>query len=146
MGVYGTSTFFQGEPVTPPAHPAPPSSDCVATSTIGNGLIVTTTSPGGTVPSPSISQVTSSATPPSTTAAPSSETLSLSSIAIALTSFKGDNGTPTPAGVSTSTSTSTNAASSSSAARRLSTDGLDRLVLTVGSTLTVGMVAVLYLL
>ncbi|KAI0355847.1 hypothetical protein OH77DRAFT_267651 [Trametes cingulata] len=28
MGVYGTSTFHQGDPTTPPAHPAPPTSSC----------------------------------------------------------------------------------------------------------------------
>ncbi|KAI0827842.1 hypothetical protein BC628DRAFT_119832 [Trametes gibbosa] len=38
MGVYGTSTFHQGDPSTPTAHPAPPTSSCTTTSTIGNGL------------------------------------------------------------------------------------------------------------
>ncbi|KAI0821903.1 hypothetical protein BC628DRAFT_1328512 [Trametes gibbosa] len=38
MGVYGTSTFHQGDPSTPAAHPAPPTSSCTPTSTIGNGL------------------------------------------------------------------------------------------------------------
>ncbi|KAG6828598.1 hypothetical protein H0H92_007339 [Tricholoma furcatifolium] len=47
MGVYGTSTFFQGEPVTPAAHPVPSSSSCTELSTIANGLvsISTTTAP-----------------------------------------------------------------------------------------------------
>lgn len=36
MGVYGTSTFYQGEPVTPPAHPIPSSSSCTFFSTISN--------------------------------------------------------------------------------------------------------------
>ncbi|KAI8974882.1 hypothetical protein BD414DRAFT_424059 [Trametes punicea] len=40
MGVYGTSTFHQGDPTTPSAHPAPPSSSCTTTSSIGNGLVV----------------------------------------------------------------------------------------------------------
>ncbi|ESK92439.1 macrofage activating glycoprotein [Moniliophthora roreri MCA 2997] len=44
MGVYGGSTFFQGQPVTPPAHPAPPSSNCQSTSTIGNGVNIAGTS------------------------------------------------------------------------------------------------------
>ncbi|KAM5541919.1 hypothetical protein V8D89_004229 [Ganoderma adspersum] len=38
MGVYGTSTWFQGQNPTPDAHPAPATSSCVPTSTIGNGL------------------------------------------------------------------------------------------------------------
>lgn len=40
MGVYGTSTFSQGEPVTPDAHPAPATSQCTTLSTIGNGVAV----------------------------------------------------------------------------------------------------------
>lgn len=36
MGVYGTSTFFQGEAATPAAHPAPSSSLCTAVNTIGS--------------------------------------------------------------------------------------------------------------
>ncbi|KAK0458245.1 uncharacterized protein EV420DRAFT_1544456 [Desarmillaria tabescens] len=35
MGVYGTSTFFQGQAATPAAHPAPSSSLCTAVNTIG---------------------------------------------------------------------------------------------------------------
>lgn len=71
MGVYGASTFFQGQPVTPAAHPAPSSSNCVTTSTIANGFVVTTTSPGGTVPKPSNSQVVSGSTGGSTPTATS---------------------------------------------------------------------------
>jgi len=44
MGVYGGSTFFQGEPNTPPAHPAPPTSNCATTSSIGNAIAVPTNS------------------------------------------------------------------------------------------------------
>ncbi|THH00115.1 hypothetical protein EW026_g2356 [Hermanssonia centrifuga] len=44
MGVYGTSTFFQGEPSTPSAHPAPASSQCTTLSTIGNLAISSTAS------------------------------------------------------------------------------------------------------
>ncbi|THH00130.1 hypothetical protein EW026_g2355 [Hermanssonia centrifuga] len=36
MGIYGTSTFSQGQPSTPPAHPIPSSSLCTTVSTIGN--------------------------------------------------------------------------------------------------------------
>ena len=49
MGVYGTSTWFQGQNPTPSAHPAPATSSCVPTSTIGNGLAVSTTSSGASV-------------------------------------------------------------------------------------------------
>ncbi|KAH9060325.1 hypothetical protein EDB83DRAFT_907050 [Lactarius deliciosus] len=40
MGVYGGSTFHQGDPATPPAHPAPATSSCSTTSSIGNNLAV----------------------------------------------------------------------------------------------------------
>ncbi|KAI0941975.1 hypothetical protein AcW1_009686 [Taiwanofungus camphoratus] len=40
MGIYGTSTFKQGQPSTPPAHPIPSSSLCTTYSTVGNGLMV----------------------------------------------------------------------------------------------------------
>jgi len=36
MGVYGTSTFHQGSGPTPPPHPAPSTSNCATTSSIGN--------------------------------------------------------------------------------------------------------------
>ncbi|KAI0783796.1 hypothetical protein C8Q75DRAFT_422333 [Abortiporus biennis] len=55
MGVYGGSTFQQGNGNTPPAHPAPPSSSCTPVSTISNGLVVSS--------SAASSSATSSATP-----------------------------------------------------------------------------------
>ncbi|KAF8635389.1 hypothetical protein AX15_000392 [Amanita polypyramis BW_CC] len=46
MGVYGTSTFYQGEPTTPPAHPIPSSSSCTTVSSIGNDIHISGTSTG----------------------------------------------------------------------------------------------------
>ncbi|KAF9788303.1 hypothetical protein BJ322DRAFT_1002473 [Thelephora terrestris] len=43
MGVYGGSTFHQGDPVTPPAQPAPSSSSCQTVTGLG-GLVVTSSS------------------------------------------------------------------------------------------------------
>ncbi|TFK49003.1 hypothetical protein OE88DRAFT_451481 [Heliocybe sulcata] len=40
MGVYGTSTFYQGQPSTPSAHAAPATSSCTTLSSVGNGLAV----------------------------------------------------------------------------------------------------------
>ncbi|KII86992.1 hypothetical protein PLICRDRAFT_55877 [Plicaturopsis crispa FD-325 SS-3] len=37
MGVYGTSTFHQGDPATPAAHAAPASSACTTVATVGTG-------------------------------------------------------------------------------------------------------------
>ncbi|KAJ9476867.1 Macrophage activating glycoprotein [Pseudozyma hubeiensis] len=38
-GIYGSSTFSQGDPVTPSAHPAPSSSQCSTVRTISHGLL-----------------------------------------------------------------------------------------------------------
>ena len=39
QGIYGSSTFRQGDPVTPSAHPAPSSSNCSTQRTISHGLL-----------------------------------------------------------------------------------------------------------
>ncbi|KAM5543463.1 hypothetical protein V8D89_002714 [Ganoderma adspersum] len=80
MGVYGTSTFFQGQNPTPAAHPAPASSSCIPTSTIGNGLAASATSSGasasatGSVGSKSGSSATSSSGSRSASSAGASST------------------------------------------------------------------------
>ncbi|ETW77938.1 hypothetical protein HETIRDRAFT_435869 [Heterobasidion irregulare TC 32-1] len=78
MGVYGTSTFHQGDPVTPSAHPAPASSSCTPLTSIGNGLAVsgapisTTSAASSTITGSSSSRTvasqTSSSASPSNTA------------------------------------------------------------------------------
>ncbi|KAJ7163821.1 hypothetical protein C8R43DRAFT_254231 [Mycena crocata] len=40
MGVYSSSTFHQGDPVTPDAHPAPSPTSCTTVTSIGNGFII----------------------------------------------------------------------------------------------------------
>ncbi|KAI0078570.1 hypothetical protein K474DRAFT_882344 [Panus rudis PR-1116 ss-1] len=82
MGVYGGSTFHQGEPVTPAPHPAPSSSQCVTVSTIGNNLAASSSanatsvsssvasSSGSSAPSSASSGVSSS--PSASSAAPGS--------------------------------------------------------------------------
>ncbi|KAI0259033.1 hypothetical protein BC834DRAFT_962684 [Gloeopeniophorella convolvens] len=95
MGVYGTSTFFQGEPVTPDAHPAPPTSSCTTTATIGNNLAVSSanvstssSSSASSVGSPSLplSFTPVSSAPPSSSAASSgpgsSSTIASSTVSV----------------------------------------------------------------
>ncbi|KJA25451.1 hypothetical protein HYPSUDRAFT_199615 [Hypholoma sublateritium FD-334 SS-4] len=124
MGVYGTSTFFQGQPATPLAHPVPASSLCTATNTIGNGLpglIVSSTIPP--VPIPSSTTLTDNTTPTSSPAAMSKTTSGSSgSSSIPTTSLQ----IPTTPGSSTSstltlaTSTSISVTSSTGAATSIS--------------------------
>ncbi|KAF8888567.1 hypothetical protein BD779DRAFT_449571 [Infundibulicybe gibba] len=73
MGVYGASKFHQGEPATPPPHPAPSSSSCTTLSTIGNGFSISgtniakptiTSTPGGS----GSTRTASETRPPSSTA------------------------------------------------------------------------------
>jgi len=57
MGIYGTSTFKQGQSTTPSAHTAPATSICTTLSTVGNGLFVrgvsnSTNTTSSSVPSP----------------------------------------------------------------------------------------------
>ncbi|KAI0090362.1 hypothetical protein BDY19DRAFT_939852 [Irpex rosettiformis] len=99
MGVYGASTFHQGDPVTPPAHPAPSSSMCTSLSTIGGNLAASGTpsassgqSASGSGPTASASNsnpVSGSTSPSATGAAQNNAAMSLSlsgwtSIAVAL--------------------------------------------------------------
>ncbi|TFK73346.1 hypothetical protein BDN72DRAFT_198280 [Pluteus cervinus] len=53
MGVYGGSTFQQGQGATPAAHPAPSSSDCTTMTSIGNGFLISGTSIGTVGPTTS---------------------------------------------------------------------------------------------
>lgn len=93
MGVYGASTFHQGDPVTPPAHAAPATSQCTTTSTIGNGLAVsaTTTSTSSGVSATTTSVGASSTSSSGTTSGTSSGASSgrITSSATSSVSWKG---------------------------------------------------------
>src|SRR6266702_911851 len=52
MGVYGGSTFHQGDGRTPPPHPAPPTSSCTTVTTIGNSVSVSGAAPTNSTSSP----------------------------------------------------------------------------------------------
>jgi len=83
MGVYGASTFHQGDPATPAAHPAPSSSSCVTTSTIGNGFLIVGTSVS--VPIPTSSSASATITSGASKQTLSSGTKSTASLASATT-------------------------------------------------------------
>ncbi|KAF5370542.1 hypothetical protein D9757_010127 [Collybiopsis confluens] len=59
MGVYGASTFHQGDAATPAAHPRPSSSQCTTITSVGNNVLVTS------LPSSSGSSTASVASPTS---------------------------------------------------------------------------------
>ncbi|KAJ1306540.1 hypothetical protein OPQ81_007541 [Rhizoctonia solani] len=71
MGIYGSSTFHQGDPSTPQPHAAPKSSSCTSVSSIRNAGTATSTVSTITTP-PSVSSASGSGqtpTSPATTTA-----------------------------------------------------------------------------
>ncbi|KAF8270466.1 hypothetical protein EI94DRAFT_1770838 [Lactarius quietus] len=52
MGVYSGSTFYQGDPATPAAHPAPGTSSCTTYSTIGNSINISSAASTNSTSSP----------------------------------------------------------------------------------------------
>ncbi|KAJ7499421.1 hypothetical protein FB451DRAFT_37814 [Mycena latifolia] len=126
MGVYGTSTFHQGEPVTPDAHPAPSPTSCTTVSTIGNGFLIKGTS-----------IITSSATPTSASGTTTHSSGAGSSGAGSGTgSGPGSGGVPSPTG-------SNNSAGSSTAA---SIQGWDRQFISIGSAIVFSLVGAVIVL
>ncbi|KDQ08602.1 hypothetical protein BOTBODRAFT_48091 [Botryobasidium botryosum FD-172 SS1] len=100
MGVYGTSTFHQGDAVTPAAHPAAPSSNCKTITTVKN----------------------QAATTPSASLFPSSVSASLSSASRLSTSLYGvptTSTTPHPVSASTIPSATGSANSAAGSVGRL---------------------------
>ncbi|KAF8893217.1 hypothetical protein CPB84DRAFT_1783449 [Gymnopilus junonius] len=158
MGVYGTSTFFQGQPSTPAAHPAPASSSCVTLNTIGNGVVITTPN-GGPASTSSSSSPSASATKSSTTTS-SSGSSSDSSSTVSLSSSSGSGQASTGSSTSTRSSTNTSPTSTSSASssgttptgtgssatRSASLDGWERAVLSFGSAVIFSMLGAVFVL
>jgi len=62
MGVYGGSTFQQGQAATPDAHPAPASSQCSTFATISNGAVASTTGTSSTSKATTTSGIKTSTT------------------------------------------------------------------------------------
>ncbi len=84
MGNGQSSTFSQGQPVTPSAHAAPSSSNCKAQSTVANGLL--TAMPIGAIATSAPSNTTSNAAGSATSAASG-----MATSAIAAASSKASN-------------------------------------------------------
>ncbi|SJX60347.1 uncharacterized protein SRS1_11661 [Sporisorium reilianum f. sp. reilianum] len=86
QGIYGSSTFRQGDPVTPSAHPAPSSSQCSTARTISHGLLAvgqsqSTSAPSSSSAAASSSQATSASTGSSSVSSMSTMTRSTSGTA-----------------------------------------------------------------
>ncbi|KLO14420.1 hypothetical protein SCHPADRAFT_317601 [Schizopora paradoxa] len=79
MGVYGGSTFHQGDGNTPAAHPAPATSSCTPLSTVGNALAVSTSSGSSATTTGSSSTTKSSGTSSGTAKSTSTSNAALTS-------------------------------------------------------------------
>ncbi|KAI5120054.1 hypothetical protein M0805_007806 [Coniferiporia weirii] len=89
MGVYGTSTFHQGDPVTPSAHPAPASSQCTSFSTVGNNAAVSTSASASASTTVSTTAASSGSASPSTSASSSTSLIPSSTSAPFINSSSG---------------------------------------------------------
>lgn len=134
MGVYGGSTFHQGEPATPPAHPAPPSSACNPVSTIGNGFAVSATASGSSTPTGQPS-VTGSPVRVTLAAPPSDTTVLQSSL-----SNQGSHVTASSSSSVSGTGSNANSGIPSSIL------GWERVIMAVGSAVVLSMLGALYVL
>ncbi|KAJ7122925.1 hypothetical protein C8R44DRAFT_784932 [Mycena epipterygia] len=123
MGVYGASTFFQGQPVTPDAHPAPSPTACTTLSTIGNGFLIQGTS-----------IITPSAKPTSSAGSSGSGSRS---------GGGGSSSTPSRGSSTSPTASPTTNASSSTAA---SIQGSERLITSVGLAIIFSLVGAVIVL
>jgi len=116
MGVYGASTFHQGDAVTPDPHPAPKPTSCQTMSTIGNGFII---------------HGTSIATPTaSSTGGASGASQGGASVTKPTSSGSGSRGGPS----------ATNSNNSAAGGTTASIQGWERLVTSVGSALVFSLV------
>ena len=94
MGVYGSSTFHQGDPVTPAAHPAPSSSQCTTLTTIANNVHVGSGLSSAVTSVSTSSPVSSSGSASSVTASSSSSLSSASASASASASLPSSSRAP----------------------------------------------------
>ncbi|GJE85075.1 hypothetical protein PsYK624_011520 [Phanerochaete sordida] len=111
MGVYGASTFHQGDPTTPPAHSAPAVSQCTPLSTIGNlaaGGSTSSSVAASTTSSPAQFSISSSASSSGASSTPSSSTSQTGSI---IPSSASAGSSPATSGPSHTSSTSSTGAS-----------------------------------
>jgi len=123
MGVYGGSTFFQGDAVTPDPHPAPTPTNCQTVATVTNGFIIDGTN-----------VLTSGASQP-TGSASSSGSASGGSASRSGASGSGSVH-PSNSGSSTPSASGKNAGVSTAA----SIQGWERMIMSVGSALVFSLV------
>ncbi|KAJ3486212.1 hypothetical protein NLI96_g4398 [Meripilus lineatus] len=136
MGVYGGSTFHQGDGNTPPAHPAPATSSCTPFSSVSNGLAASSSS----APSSSIVGNSSSASASASSAVSSGSAVSSASLVSGLVSVTAPNAISTGGVISPTAAPTAKAASvSSSSAHPSSTaTGKSSGASSLGSSLAIG--------
>ncbi|SPC65363.1 uncharacterized protein UHOD_00478 [Ustilago sp. UG-2017b] len=109
QGIYGSSTFRQGDPVTPSAHPAPSSSQCSTVRTISHGLLAA-----------SANQTSTSVASSSTTSAGVTSTTSRVASTATSPSSAGTNGNSNSGSSGSSANSNQNTATSSASTLTIS--------------------------
>ncbi|EIM89089.1 uncharacterized protein STEHIDRAFT_52679 [Stereum hirsutum FP-91666 SS1] len=139
MGVYGHSTFHQGDPSTPAAHPAPSSSNCATLTALGNGATASGVTAASTSSGVSSTSVVSSASASasSTVTASSNSSQSSASSTGSLTSSASRS---VASATGTASASGTNSANGSAASD--STSGAVFGVRMSGSVVAIGMAAI----
>lgn len=130
QGIYDGSTFRQGDPVTPEAHPAPSSSQCSSVSTISHGLLAVDQSQDAPSASSSVAAASSSAT-----GSTGSDSLSARSTST-LTKVNGGATLPSSPGATSTANTANSLANQNNAtsgASTLSVSAALAAVLTIGA-------------
>ncbi|SPO19971.1 uncharacterized protein UTRI_00361_B [Ustilago trichophora] len=117
QGIYGSSTFRQGDPVTPTAHPAPSSSNCSTQRTISHGLLAVSASQSSSASSSAASSSATGAT--ASSSGTSSMTRSVNGAAASNPSSPGSSSNSNTSGSGSSGSTSTNQNNAASGASSL---------------------------
>lgn len=107
MGVYGTSTFHQGESTTPEPHATPSSSECQKLGTIGNNVHFTVSAYTNKATSTKTTSITSTTTTvSSTTVTSGTTTVTSSSNSVTGTSKTGSSSSSSSTSSAPSTTTS----------------------------------------
>ncbi|KAJ1031778.1 hypothetical protein NDA13_002167 [Ustilago tritici] len=109
QGIYGSSTFRQGDPVTASAHPAPSSSQCSTVRTISHGLLAA-----------SANETSTSVASSSTTSAGVTSTTSRVASAATSPSSAGTNGSSNSGSSGSSANSNQNTATSSASTLTIS--------------------------
>ncbi|KAF8211633.1 hypothetical protein K438DRAFT_1752329 [Mycena galopus ATCC 62051] len=135
-GVYGSSTFHQGDGATPAAHPAPKPTSCTTVNTIANGVIFSGTNFIGTSALPiSPTSSASGSAITSGSSSPSASTSGSTSVSGSLPSGSSHSGSVSASGSGSKSGSGASSPTGSPSSAVASLQSWERIVTSVGSAL-----------